>query len=314
MEKNLVICIVGPTASGKTGLSIELAKKINGEIISADSMQIYKELNIATAKVTQEEMQNIPHHLIDICSIQESFSVADFKKMCYDKIDEIIKRGNTPIIVGGTGLYVSAVVNNMNFIEEDVNLEYREYLYNLAKTHSNEYLYDMLKEIDEESAKEIHPNNLKRVIRAIEIAKNSQKLKSKHMEEEKERIENEDTPYNFVTFYIDFYREKLYERINERVDLMLKQGLLKEAKMVYDKKLEKDSTCMQAIGYKEFFPYFENNITLEDAVEKLKKETRKYAKRQETWFKNKLDIIKINGEMNKEGQVNFILDNIKNYR
>ncbi len=314
MEKNLVICIVGPTASGKTGLSIELAKKINGEIISADSMQIYKELNIATAKVTQEEMQNIPHHLIDICSIQESFSVADFKKMCYDKIDEIIKRGNTPIIVGGTGLYVSAVVNNMNFIEEDVNLEYREYLYNLAKTHSNEYLYDMLKEIDEESAKEIHPNNLKRVIRAIEIAKNSQKLKSKHMEEEKERIENEDTPYNFVTFYIDFYREKLYERINERVDLMLKQGLLKEAKMVYDKKLEKDSTCMQAIGYKEFFPYFENNITLEDAVEKLKQETRKYAKRQETWFKNKLDIIKINGEMNKEGQVNFILDNIKNYR
>ena len=314
MEKNLVICIVGPTASGKTGLSIELAKKINGEIISADSMQIYKELNIATAKVTQEEMQNIPHHLIDICSIQESFSVADFKKMCYDKIDEIIKRGNTPIIVGGTGLYVSAVVNNMNFIEEDVNLEYREYLYNLAKTHSNEYLYNMLKEIDEESAKEIHPNNLKRVIRAIEIAKNSQKLKSKHMEEEKERLENEDIPYNFVTFYIDFNREKLYERINERVDLMLKQGLLKEAKMVYDKKLEKDSTCMQAIGYKEFFPYFENNITLEETVEKLKQETRKYAKRQETWFKNKLDIIKINGEMNKEGQVNFILDNIKNYR
>ncbi len=311
-KKDLVICIVGPTASGKTGLSIELAKKLNGEIISADSMQIYKELSIGTAKVTKEEMQNIPHHLIDVCSIEDSFSVADFKNMCYDKIDDIIKRGNTPIIVGGTGLYVSAVVNNMSFDEEEIDLEYRNYLYNLAETNSNEYLHDMLKKIDEKSAKEIHPNNLKRVIRALEIAKNSGKLKSEHMQEEKERIKKENIPYNFLVFYIDFARNILYERINERVDIMLNQGLLKEAKMIYDKNLKKDSTCMQAIGYKEFFPYFENKVTIEEAVEKLKQETRKYAKRQETWFKNKLDIIKIDGQIDRKEQVNVILDYIKN--
>ena len=309
-KKDLVICIVGSTASGKTGLSIELAKKLHGEIISADSMQIYKELNIATAKVTKEEMQNIPHHLIDICNIQDSFSVADFKKMCYDKIDEIIKRGNTPIIVGGTGLYVSAVVNNMSFDEEENDLEYRNYLYNLAKTNSNEYLHDMLKEIDENSAKEIHPNNLKRVIRALEIAKNNKKLKSEHMEEEKQRIKKENIPYNFLVFYIDFSRDILYERINKRVDIMLNQGLLKEAKMVYDKKLKENSTCMQAIGYKEFFPYFENKITLDEAIEKLKQETRKYSKRQETWFKNKLEIIKIDGNKNTESKIRDITEYI----
>ena len=311
MNKKAVICIVGPTASGKTGLSIQLAKRINGEIISADSMQIYKGLDIATAKVTKVEMQEVPHHLIDICDIDESFSVADFKDMCYDKIDEIISRNNIPIIVGGTGLYLSAVVNNMDFPKQELDTEYREYLYELAKVKSNEYIYNMLKEVDPKSAEEIHPNNLKRVIRALEIAKIEGMLKSEHMQNEKNRIVEQDIPYNFYIFYLDFDRETLYGRINKRVDIMLESGILSEAKKVYDRKLPSNCTCMQAIGYKEFFPYFEGKISLEEAVEKLKLETRKYSKRQETYFKNKFDLIVLDGKLAREKQIQIILKDIQ---
>lgn len=309
MKKNKVICIVGPTASGKTKLGVELAKKINGEIISADSMQIYKGLDIGTAKVTEEEAQGIYHHLINICEIDENFSVADFQNMCYDKIDEIIKKGKTPIIVGGTGLYVSSVVDNMNFTDEDIDYNYREYLENLAKENSNEYVHNILKQIDPESAKLIHPNNLKRVIRAIEIAKSSDELKSVHMEKENKRKLLQEPKYDFRLFCIDFDREKLYERINLRIDLMLKEGILDEAKMVYDMKLDKNSTCMQAIGYKEFFPYFKEEKSLEECSEKLKKDTRNYAKRQMTWFKNKLNCDYIKAD-DLEKMVNQILSSI----
>lgn len=308
MPKSKVICIVGPTASGKTSISVELAKKLNGEIISADSMQIYKKLNIATAKVTKEEMQNIKHHIIDICDVTDNFSVADFKNMCYDKIDEILKRKKVPIIAGGTGLYISSVVYNMDFKEENIDNEFRESLYNLAKEKSNQYVHDILKDIDPESAKLIHPNNLKRVVRAIEMAKNTKKTKSEHMKDEQKRIQNENSKYNFLIFYIDHDKELLYDRINKRVDIMVDQGVVDEAKMVYDMKLDRNSTCMQAIGYKEFFPYFEGEITLEQAIEDLKKDTRKYAKRQKTWFKNKLDIICINAnEMTKEQMLDYII-------
>lgn len=308
MPKSKVICIVGPTASGKTSISVELAKKLNGEIISADSMQIYKKLNIATAKVTKEEMQNIKHHIIDICDVTDNFSVADFKNMCYDKIDEILKRKKVPIIAGGTGLYISSVVYNMDFKEENIDNEFRESLYNLAKEKSNQYVHDILKYIDPESAKLIHPNNLKRVVRAIEMAKNTKKTKSEHMKDEQKRIQNENSKYNFLIFYIDHDKELLYDRINKRVDIMVDQGVVDEAKMVYDMKLDKNSTCMQAIGYKEFFPYFEGEITLEQAIEDLKKDTRKYAKRQKTWFKNKLDIICLNAnEMTKEQMLDYII-------
>ena len=269
MPKSKVICIVGPTASGKTSISVELAKKLNGEIISADSMQIYKKLNIATAKVTKEEMQNIKHHIIDICDVTDNFSVADFKNMCYDKIDEILKRKKVPIIAGGTGLYISSVVYNMDFKEENIDNEFRESLYNLAKEKSNQYVHDILKDIDPESAKLIHPNNLKRVVRAIEMAKNTKKTKSEHMKDEQKRIQNENSKYNFLIFYIDHDKELLYDRINKRVDIMVDQGVVDEAKMVYDMKLDRNSTCMQAIGYKEFFPYFEGEITLEQAIEDL---------------------------------------------
>ena len=301
-----IICIVGPTASGKTGLAIELAKRIDAEVISADSMQIYKGLDVGTAKVTKEEADGIPHHLIDICNIEDKFSVADFKQMCYDKIEEIRSRGKNVIIAGGTGLYVNAVVYNMNFNEEDVDYNYRKELENIAKEKGNDYLHSMLENIDPQTAKQIHKNNVKRVIRAIEMAKNV-KLKSIHMSEEKERIKNEKNKYDFLVFCIEQEREYLDNRINLRVDLMLKDGILDEAKKVYDMKLPEDNTCMQAIGYKEFFPYFEGKISLDEAVDTLKKETRHYAKRQMTWFNNKLECIKLDGSKPKNELVDEIL-------
>lgn len=301
-----IICIVGPTASGKTGLAIELAKKIDAEIISADSMQIYKGLDVGTAKVTKEEAQGIPHHLIDICNIDDNFSVAEFKQMCYDKIEEIRSRGKNVIIAGGTGLYINAVVYNMNFNEEVVDLEYRNELENIAKEKGNNYLHSMLEKIDPITANKIHKNNVKRVIRAIEMAKNV-KLKSIHMLEEEERIQKENGEYEFVIFCINQEREYLYNRINLRVDLMLKDGILDEAKKIYDMKLPNNNTCMQAIGYKEFFPYFEGKITLDEAIDTLKKETRHYAKRQMTWFNNKLECIKLDGSKQKNELVDEIL-------
>ena len=304
---NKVICIVGPTASGKTGLAIELAKKIDAEVISADSMQIYKDLDVGTAKVTEEEAQGIPHHMINVCNVEDKFSVADFKSMCYDKIEEIQKRGKNVIIAGGTGLYVNAVVYNMNFTEEETDTALRQELEQIAKEKGNEYLHKMLRELDPKSAEEIHMNNVKRVIRAIEMAKNVG-LKSEHMEAEKTRIANEKAPYEFVVFCIEQEREYLYSRINLRVDLMIKDGILDEAKKVYDMKLPSNNTCMQAIGYKEFFPYFEGTATLEECIETLKKETRHYAKRQMTWFNNKLNTVKLDGSKPKKVLVEEIIE------
>lgn len=303
---NTVICIVGPTASGKTSLSIELAKKVDGEIISADSMQIYKELDIGTAKVTEEEMQGIPHHMINIVSPNENFSVADFKKMCYEKIDEIIKRGRTPIIVGGTGLYVSAVILDMNFDEQEVDQKYRDELYKLAKQHSNEYVYNMLKLVDEKSANDIHPNNLKRVIRALEMYK-SNKAKSVHMHEEKERIENSQSEYNFKLFCLTMDKELLHKRINLRVDEMVTQGLEKEAKFVYNLP---QGTLKQAVGYKEFFEYFKGKTNLTSVIEEIKLRTRQYAKRQMTWFRKMPNVIFINAADTKDKIIKEIMVNV----
>ena len=303
---NNVICIVGPTASGKTSLSIELAKIVDGEIISADSMQIYKDLDIGTAKVTKEEMQGITHHMIDIISPNTDFSVAIFKKMCYEKIDDIIKRNKVPIIVGGTGLYVSSVILDMNFEEEEIDQEYRDSLYKLADNFSNEYVHDILRKVDEKSANAIHPNNLKRVIRALEMYKLN-KTKSEHMKNETTRINNIQTKYNFKLFCIKLDKELLNERINKRVDYMLQEGLENEAKIVYE--LPK-CTAKQAVGYKEFFDYFENRISLNDVIESIKLKTRQYAKRQMTWFKKMPNVIYLDATNTKDKIIEEIMVNI----
>lgn len=277
-------------------------------------MQIYKDLDIGTAKVTQEEIKDIPHHLIDICNITDKFSVADFKNMCYDTIDEIINRNKNVVIVGGTGLYINSIVYDLSFDKQNIDFKYRNQLENLAKEHSKEYIYEMLLKVDENSAKNIHPNNLKRVIRALEMA-NESMLKSEHMKLENNRLKNFIHPkYDFYVYCIDYPRDILYDRINKRIDFMVKEGLLKEAKMIYDMKLDSSNTCMQAIGYKEFFDYFENKETLDSAVEKLKKNTRHYAKRQITWFKNSIKCKHIDGTTYKDGLVNYIINDsgIKN--
>ena len=285
-----VIVIVGPTASGKTSLGIDIAKALEGEIISADSMQIYRGLDIGTAKATSEEQAEVKHHLIDICDITENFSVADYKKSCYEKIEELINAGKVPIIVGGTGLYINAVVNNMNFDDSfedeeyaESKMKYRKKLEDLLVNRGKEYLYNMLLELDAEAAKNIHMNNTKRVIRAIEMAKDGT-LKS-NVNTRNDLWNRNESPYNFITIYINMSREELYSRINMRVDLMRECGIIEEAKLLKNMNLPKENTAVQAIGYKEFFDYLDNKISFEEALENLKQGTRRYAKRQITWFK-----------------------------
>lgn len=296
-EKPLVIVVVGPTASGKTSLGIDIAKELNGEIISADSMQIYKGLDVGTAKATNEEQAIVRHHLIDICNIQDKFSVADYKNMCYSKIEEILSMGKTPVVVGGTGLYINAVVNNMNFDEKCESKEYienkesiRKELEEILEKEGKDYLYQMLIDLDEEAAKNIHINNTKRVIRAIELAKEG--TDKSNIEKRNDLWNKNESKYHFVTVYINMPRKVLYDRINRRVDMMESLGVIEEAKMLKDMNLDKNSTAIQAIGYKEFFEYIDGKETLDEALEKLKQNTRRYAKRQITWFnKLKCDMI-----------------------
>ena len=311
-DKPNVIVIVGPTASGKTSLGIAIAKALKGEIISADSMQIYKGLDIGTAKATKEEQNKVKHHLIDICDIKDTFSVADYKKKCYEKIDELLMAGKIPVIVGGTGLYINAVVNNMDFdsycndekyIEEKEN--YRKELEKILAENGKEYLYNMLLELDKGAAENIHMNNTKRVIRAIEMAKEG--LSKSIVNTRNDLWNKNNSPYNFITIYINIPREELYSKINARVDQMKEMGVLEEAEKLKEMNLPKESTVMQAIGYKEFFDYLDGKMSLEEAIQNLKQSTRRYAKRQITWF-NKLncDII-----YNKEQDEMDLIDNLK---
>lgn len=295
MKKDVIV-IVGPTASGKSSLGIELAKKINGIIISADSMQIYKKLNIGTAKVTIEEADGISHELIDIVDIYTKFSVSDYKKMCYEKIDEIINLNKVPIIVGGTGLYINAVVNNMSFEEFDSDLEneVNEKIKKLEQEKSIEELYDYLKKIDCETAKRIEKENKKRIIRAIKMSLLG--VNKSEVEKRNDLWHKNESPYNFLVFYIDMPRNMLYDRINKRVDQMVDLGVLDEVKYVYEaSRKDKTITSAQAIGYKEFFDFIENKKSLEECKEILKQKTRNYAKRQITWFKKLSDKFVLDG-------------------
>lgn len=280
MKKPLII-IAGPTACGKTSVSIELAKKINGEIISADSMQVYKYMDIGTAKIKNEQMFGINHYLIDELLPDEEYSVAVFQKLAKKYIDLIYKNNNIPILVGGTGFYINALVNDNNFMSTKVDIEFRNNMQIIANKYGNEYIYNILKKYDIESAKIIHPNNIKRVIRALEYFKQTGKPISQHNIEEK----NKESFYKTTFIILYTQREQLYKRINERVDQMLKDGLVNEVKFLLEKYNE-NLVSMKGIGYKEIIKYLKNEISLDEAIYILKKNTRHFAKRQLTWFKH----------------------------
>ena len=279
MKKPLVAIIVGPTASGKTSLSIETAKILNGEIVSADSMQIYEHMDIATAKPTQEEMQGIAHHLIGFVPMGESFSVAEYKDRAIAAIDDIHNRGKLPIVVGGTGFYIDTLINNTEFLDYEKN-DIREKLEERAKNEGIECLFDELKDIDAETASKLHHNDTKRIIRALEVYYST----GKTMTEQRKLSHLNESRYNWVVIGLTAEdRQFLYDRINKRVDLMVEQGLIDEAKCFFSNEVSK--TAAQAIGYKELKPYLDGLISLDEALEKLKMETRRYAKRQLTWFR-----------------------------
>ncbi|MGG0657792.1 tRNA (adenosine(37)-N6)-dimethylallyltransferase MiaA [Rummeliibacillus pycnus] len=279
-----VIAIVGPTAVGKTALSIELAKAIDGEIINGDSMQVYRELNIGTAKITPDEMEGIPHHLLDIKDPTDSFSVADYQKLVRAKIDEIRAKGKFPIIIGGTGLYIQAVLFDFRFTEEKIDDTVRQAYYRELAEVGPEAMHAKLVAVDPKTAAEIHPNNTRRVIRALEMAEHSDVQKS----DVEQHLGN--TPlYKHRIVGLNMDRELLYNRINQRVDLMMEKGLLEEVKGLYNRGI-RDVQSIKAIGYKEIYAYLDGRVTLDEAIDQLKQNSRHYAKRQLTYFRNKMDI------------------------
>ena len=303
MDKQKVIVICGPTASGKTKLSIELAKRLDGEIVSADSMQIYKEMDIGTAKPSKEEMEGIEHHLLDFISPSQRYSVADFKKDAIEKIDEIISKGKTPIVVGGTGLYVNSLIYGIEYPEIEIDMEYRSKLEEIAESEGLEKLYNQAKEIDPEAIKNISVNDKKRICRILEIYHSTGKTKT---EQEIESRKN-GPKYDYLVFGINMDREKLYDRINKRVDIMLEAGLIEEVKQIVEKYKE-FPTAMQGLGYKEVVEYLEGITSKEEMIEKIKMETRRYAKRQLTWFRKTENIVWIDGLNNIENNINIILE------
>lgn len=305
--KPKVVVIVGPTASGKTSLSIELAKKINGEIISADSMQIYKDMDIGTAKITKDEMQGVKHYLIDIINPDERYTVSDFIKDSNIAIKEIINNNKVPIIVGGTGLYVDSLIYEINFQEMDFDENYRNTLMKEAEDPNKlEALWEKANEIDPEAMLKISKNDKKRIIRVLEINKATGKTKT----ELERNSRKKELKYDYYIFGINFEREKLYERINLRVDKMIESGLIDEVKNILSK-YNKFPTAMQGLGYKEVVEYLKGKDTKEEMIDKIKQETRRYAKRQITWFKRNKDIKWLDGgEAHINENVNIICDSI----
>lgn len=287
MTKKPMIILSGPTAVGKTALSIELAKRVNGAIISADSMQVYKHMDIGSAKIMPEEMCGIKHYLIDALEPSEEFNIVVFQKMAKDALEEIYANGQIPIVAGGTGFYIQALLYDIDFENQDTNEAYRAELEEIAKTQGNEVLHKRLKEIDPVSAEKIHANNVKRVIRALEFYKLTGKPISEHNEAEQQK----ESPYNFAYFVLTDERANLYKRIDLRVDLMLKNGLLDEVKKLKDMGYHRDMVSMQGLGYKEILDYLDGKLTLEEAIYILKRETRHFAKRQLTWFRREKEVI-----------------------
>ena len=303
--KQKVIVIVGPTASGKTSLSIELAKKINGEIISCDSMQIYKKMDIGTAKVTKEEMQGIKHYMIDIVSPDERFSVSDYKNQAEKIIEEILQKGKTPIVVGGAGLYADSLIYGIEYGEMELDEDYRQKLEEIAQKEGLEVLYKKAVQIDEIAMQKISPNDEKRIIRILEIYHSTGKTKTEVEIESRRNAPK----YDYRVFAIDMDREKLYNRINARVDIMLENGLIDEVKNILNEYRE-FPTAMQGLGYKEVVEYLNGITSKGEMIEKLKQETRRYAKRQLTWFRKNKQTIWLDGLQSMQNNINIILEGI----
>lgn len=302
MLKPKVIVIGGPTASGKTALSIELAKAIDGEIVSADSMQIYQEMDIGTAKPTEEEKQNIKHYMLDIIKPNQRYSVADYKKDAKEAIRKIIKKGKTPIVIGGTGLYIDSLIYEIEYPELEIDISYRKELEEIADKEGLLGLYEKAKTIDKDAMEKINVNDRKRILRVLEIYHQTGKTKT-----ELEKESRKEPEFDYRMFAIDMNREVLYDRINRRVDIMLENGLIEEVKNIYEKYKE-FPTAMQALGYKEVVEYLENKITKEEMIEKIKMESRRYAKRQLTWFRKNKETKWLNGEDSIENNIQIILE------
>ena len=306
MEKPEVIVICGPTASGKTALSIELAKRINGEIISADSMQIYKDMDIGTAKPTAEEMGDIKHYLIDCISPDVRYSVADFKKDAINAIEEIVSKGKRPIVVGGTGLYVDSLIYGIDYNEVKTDLNYRDYLEKVIEEKGLDHLYNKACEIDPEAMNKISKNDKKRICRVLEIYKSTGKTKTQLEIESRQK----ESKYEFDVFAINMERSVLYERINKRVDIMINNGLIDEVKNLIGK-YDEIPTAMQGLGYKEVVQYFDGIYSKEEMIDKIKMESRRYAKRQITWFKRNKSIHWLDATNGINKNINIILEEIR---
>ncbi len=282
-----LIVLTGPTAVGKTELSVSLAKAVGGEIISADSMQVYRHMDIGSAKITPEEMQGVRHHLIDVLEPFEEFHVVRFQEMVKNVLKDIYSRGAVPILAGGTGFYIQAILKDVDFTEHGEDSEYRRRLEETAREKGSVYLHEQLAQVDPKSALAIHPNNCKRIIRALEYYKETGQPISDHNEEQKEKA----SPYNYAYFVLTDDRRVLYDRIDRRVDQMLDQGLVKEVEKLKEMGCRADMVSMQGLGYKEILAYLEGKTSLEEAVYILKRDTRHFAKRQLTWFKREQDVI-----------------------
>ena len=287
MEKQPMVILTGPTAVGKTNLSIELAKRINGAIISADSMQVYKYMDIGSAKIMPQEMQGIKHYLIDELLPSDEFNVFIFKKMAKKALEEIYSNDQIPIIVGGTGFYIQALLYDIDFTEQDTDIAYRNKLSEFAAVNGNHALHEMLKNIDPVSYETIHENNVKRVIRALEYYHNCSEPISKHNDSERQK----ESPYNFAYFVLNDERKRLYDRIDKRVDIMVENGLVEEVKKLKNMGYTSDMVSMKGIGYKEILNSLDGAYDIDEAVEKVKQESRRFAKRQLTWFRREKETI-----------------------
>lgn len=296
MDKRPLIILAGPTASGKTGISVRLAEKAGGEIISADSMQVYKEMTIGTAKILPDEMNGINHYLVDEIAPDEPFNVVIFQQMAKKAMEKIYDSGHIPLLVGGTGFYIQAVLYDIDFEDNAEDDEYRIRLQEAASQGRGSDLYEKLKDIDPDAAKAIHPNNIKKIIRALEYHEQTGRRISEHNEEQRKK----ESPYNYVYFVLDMPRANLYERIEKRVDSMMAAGLLEEVRRLKSRGYDRSLVSMQGLGYKELFAYLDGEMTLDEAVEIIKRDTRRFAKRQMTWFRREKDVIYLDRSLYKD--------------